>query len=157
MSGDVCLTCIKKNPSEKELLSKHKLYNVTLYDQAGKPHSYTAKKGQTLKQIEKKASKFYGFSLWYRTWGIKPRKLNPIAIYNPKLHGGANFKDIGHGLTVVQLPATQIDIRYRRTTGSHRGKSFRHIFKSSVSMFGLSNGWVILKSNSGKKLWGTVD
>lgn len=67
---------------------------------------------------------------------------NPIAIYNPS--------------SGTKLPATSIEIRYRRTGGSFNGEWFAHRFKGSVSMIGLPNGSVLIKSNSGKKLWGQV-
>jgi hypothetical protein len=71
------------------------------------------------------------------------RKRNPVAVYNPKAG--------------KKLPVSQVEIRYKRTDGRYNGKYFRHPFASSVSLYGLSDGSIKIKSNSGKKLWGTVD
>jgi hypothetical protein len=73
----------------------------------------------------------------------RKRKRNPVAVYNPK--------------SGKKLPVSQVEIRYKRTDGRYNGKYFRHPFASSVSLYGLSDGSIKIKSNSGKKLWGTVD
>jgi ribosomal protein L40E len=69
-------------------------------------------------------------------------KKNPIAIYNPK--------------NGVKLPASKIEIRYRRVGGRYNGQWFRHEFKSSVALIGMSDGNILIKSISGRKLWGAV-
>jgi Arc/MetJ-type ribon-helix-helix transcriptional regulator len=72
----------------------------------------------------------------------KTERKNPIAVYNPR-----------HG---VKLPATDVELRYIRTAGEWKGEPFKHPFKSSVSLIGLPDGNVLIKSNSGKRLWGKV-
>jgi hypothetical protein len=66
---------------------------------------------------------------------------NPIAIYNPR--------------SGTKLPASNIEIRYRRVGGEYNGQWFRHPYKSA-SLVGLPDGNVLIKSNSGKRLWGSV-
>jgi hypothetical protein len=75
-------------------------------------------------------------------WSRRVKRKNPIAVYNPR-----------HG---VKLPATDIELRYIRTAGEWKGEPFKHPFKSSVSLIGLPDGNVLLKSNSNKRLWGKV-
>jgi len=77
-----------------------------------------------------------------RKWSRRVKRKNPIAVYNPR-----------HG---VKLPATDIELRYIRTAGEWKGEPFKHPFKSSVSLIGLPDGNVLIKSNSGKRLWGKV-
>jgi len=69
-------------------------------------------------------------------------RTNPIAVYNPR--------------NGTKLPASQIEIRYKRLGGEYSGEWFKHAFKGSVSLIGLRNGDVLIKSNSGKRLWGSV-
>ena len=73
----------------------------------------------------------------------KRRRKNPIAVYNPKRR-------------LTKLPATQIEMRYKRTNGKYAGKFFKHSFKGGASLFGMPDGSLLLKSSSGRKLWGTV-
>jgi hypothetical protein len=72
----------------------------------------------------------------------KERK-NPIAVYNPARGGKI-------------LPMHNVEIRYQRTAGDYKTEWFRHPFKSSVSIIGLPDGSIQIKSKSGKKLWGTA-
>ncbi len=74
----------------------------------------------------------------------KKQRKNPIAVYNPRVR-------------LIKLPTSQVEIRYKRTGGEYAGKWFKHEFKSSIGIYGMSDGSVLLKSLSGKKLWGTVD
>lgn len=56
----------------------------------------------------------------------------------------------------VSLPMRSVEIRYLRSNGSHRGKWFSHKYGNTVTLIGLPNGNVLIKSNTGKKLWGSV-
>lgn len=79
---------------------------------------------------------------------------NPIAIYNrPRRRSLFGGSSPGKG---VSLPAKNIEIRYQRNGGKYNGQWFKHPFKGSVSMIGLSNGSILIKSNSAKRLWGSV-
>jgi hypothetical protein len=154
----------------KKKKSKSRLSNpiAVLEDRKGRSYRYPVKRGQfrTPFELEQSASDHFGQDLGYvgsenprkkkserRRW-TKQRKQrkNPIAIYNhpsPRLRATNPKKD-------VKLPASNIEIRYRRTSGSYSGKMFSHKFKSGASLFGMSDGSILLKSTSGKKLWGTA-
>lgn len=54
------------------------------------------------------------------------------------------------------LPMKNVEIRYQRADGQYVRQWFKHFFESSVTVYGLEDGSVLIKSKSGKKLWGTV-
>lgn len=71
----------------------------------------------------------------------KTRK-NPIAFYNP---------------AVDQLIYGRVlEIRAVKTSGPHRGERYSHKFGPHVQAVGLSNGWVLLKSTDGARLWKNI-
>lgn len=72
---------------------------------------------------------------------LKVVRKNPIAVYNPSR---------------TPLPLKNVTISYQRANGEYRNQWFKHAFKSSVFVFGLSDGSILIKSKGGKKLWGTV-
>jgi len=83
-----------------------------------------------------------------REFARKPRRRkNPIVIYNPP-------RFIVTGAT--PLPIKNVEVRYQRSAGEYHGEWFRHPFKSSVEVLGLTDGSILIRSKSGTKLWGTV-
>lgn len=88
--------------------------------------------------IKKRTARRYATRLLSKARRSLKRK-NPIAVFNPK---------------GTILPASDIEIRYKRTSGAYAGEWFKHPFKSPVKMIGLSDGSVLIKSESGEKLWG---
>lgn len=85
---------------------------------------------------------YHGLKFGHRK-GLKrfPKK-NPIAVYNPVRYQGE------------PIPATQIEIRYRRTDGQYAGQWFRHAYGRTARLIGMSNGNVLISSANGKRLWG---
>ncbi len=81
----------------------------------------------------------------------KSERRNPIAVYNP-----SRSANIIYGQRVQKLPAKNIEIRYQRVSGRYARKWFRHKFKSTAVLLGMSDGSILLKSIGGKRLWGTV-
>lgn len=64
---------------------------------------------------------------------------NPIAVYNPP---------------GKKLPMRNVEIRYLRAGGEHKGQWFSHKYENTVDVIGLENGNVLLRSKSRKRLWG---
>jgi hypothetical protein len=116
----------------------------------------------------------WGYKIYW-TYSKKSRK-NPLVVYNPEMrprvqvskksHRGKlrphsplkgyriNPRSIVTGASV--LPLKNVEIRYQRANGEYRGEWFRHPFKSSVEVLGLVDGSILIRSISGKKLWGEV-
>lgn len=73
----------------------------------------------------------------------KSLKKNPLVIYNPSrarlLYGRA------------WIP----EARGIKTDGKYKGERFKHKFSKNTSMkiFGLPDGSLLIKSNDGKRLW----
>jgi hypothetical protein len=178
MSGDICLTCLKTNPIAILEDRKGKLYKypvkrgqfktplelervASLYhgqdlsfvrsENPGKRyrHASTPRQrrfmGAELRRKRAGKRTVTGMSeKQLREFARKPRRRkNPIAVYNPRTR-------------LTRLPASQVEIRYKRTGGQYAGKWFKHEFKSSIGIYGMSDGSVLLRSLSGKKLWGTA-
>lgn len=120
------LSSRKKKTRHKR--QKTSKYGFTYVKVSGKPYRIPLTRKQWLASQKR------------RGW---PTEINPIAVYNPKAR-------------LTKLPASQIEIRYKRTGGKYAGKWFKHEFKSSIGIYGMSDGSVLLKSLSGKKLWGTA-
>lgn len=54
-----------------------------------------------------------------------------------------------------KLPATDIQVLYKRTSGEYAGELFKHSFGKTVEMLAMPNGTVVLRSRNGKKLFTT--
>ena len=63
---------------------------------------------------------------------------------NPRIRSGQQF------------PATDIELRYRRTSGQYAGELFKHKFGSKVELIGLPDGSIQIRSFKGKRLYGPV-
>jgi len=100
-----------------------------------------------------------------REFARKPRKRkrkrkNPIVVYNPALSSRERKVSANPSRSIVTgatpLPIKNVEVRYQRSAGEYHGEWFRHPFKSSVEVIGLPDGSILIRSKSGKKLWGTV-
>lgn len=115
---------------------------------------------------------------------LKSVKKNPIAVYNPEMRpriqvsrksrrGKLRLRSPLKGYRInprsrrsilsgippgkaKPLPMKNVEIRYQRAYGEYTGEWFRHTFKDSVEIIGLPDGSILIRSKSGKKLWGTV-
>lgn len=103
-------------------------------------------------------------------------KKNPIVVYNPEMRPRIQVSKKSHrgklrpksplkGYRInprsivagaATLPMHNVEIRYQRSTGEYRSEWFKHPFHSTVEILGLQDGSILIRSKSGKKLWGTV-